>query len=135
MKFKAYVTALLDINDEEKFNDKKKGGITTMELLYTIAKVKGSNKWYAHHVDFPNRPCAVDGSPIFGTKKNTLHIAATMQGISYKEYMTLRKNASPKECCRSCLYYESYYSVKNKEWQAICKSTVIREKIVNEELV
>ena len=106
-----------------------------MKLAYTVSKLKGSSKWYAHHIDFPNRPCAVNDYPVFGTKKDALHIAATMQGVSYKEYMTLRRGKIQTESCKNCSYYETYYSVKNKEWQSICKLTVIRERIANKETV
>ena len=62
-----------------------------MKLAYTVSKEKGTSRWYAPAVGFPNIPCIIDGSPTFGTKKDALHNAANMQGLPYKEYMALRR--------------------------------------------
>lgn len=62
-----------------------------MKLTYTVSKVKGSDKWYAHMTGFPNIPCMIDGRSTFGTKKEALHNAALMMALPYKEYMQLRR--------------------------------------------
>lgn len=61
-----------------------------MKLTYTVSKEKGSNRWYAHKVGFPNIPVMSERGT-FGTKKNALHIAADSMALSYKEYMELRR--------------------------------------------
>ena len=63
-----------------------------MTLNYTVSKEKGG-KWYAHAVGFPGIPCMISGRGTFGDKKHALHNAAMMQGLSYKDYMTLRRKA------------------------------------------
>lgn len=61
-----------------------------MKLTYTVSKLKGQNKWYAHMVGFANIPVmAAQGT--FVDKKTALHIAADCMGIPYKEYMQLRR--------------------------------------------
>lgn len=57
-----------------------------MKLTYTVSKEKGG-KWYCHQVGYPGIP--VFGS--FGDKKKALHVAADSMGLSYKEYMALRR--------------------------------------------
>lgn len=61
-----------------------------MKLTYTVSKEKGSNRWYAHKVGFPNIPVMSERGT-FGSKKNALHIAADSMVLSYKEYMALRR--------------------------------------------
>lgn len=61
-----------------------------MKLTYTVSKEKGSNRWYAHQVDFPHIPVMSERGT-FGTKKNALHTAADSMGLSYKEYMEIRR--------------------------------------------
>lgn len=61
-----------------------------MELTYTVSKEKGSNRYYAHKVGFPNIPVMSERGT-FGTKKYALHIAADSMGLPYKEYMALRR--------------------------------------------
>lgn len=55
-------------------------------MTYTVSKVKGSDKWFAHPVGHPE-----DRKGKYGTKKEALHVAAECMGISYKEYMKLRR--------------------------------------------
>lgn len=62
-----------------------------MKRVYTVSKVKDSDKWYAHKVGFSNCPCMIDGRHTFGTKKEALNNAAIMMGIPYKEYMKLER--------------------------------------------
>lgn len=56
-------------------------------MIYNVAKEKGG-RWYVCHADMPDKP-------IPGThckeKKDALHIAAEREGVSYKEYLKLRK--------------------------------------------
>ena len=61
-----------------------------MKVTYTVSKEKGSNRYYAHKVGFPNIP-VVSERGTFGTKKDALHIAADSMGLPYKEYMALRR--------------------------------------------
>ncbi len=57
-------------------------------IIYDVAKEKGG-RWYVFNTKQPSKP-------IPGTyrkeKKDALHIAAGYQGISYKEFLKLRKN-------------------------------------------
>lgn len=64
-----------------------------MELKYTVSKEKGG-QYYVHFVGNPNIPLA--GS--YGDKKKALHFAANAQGITYKEYMKLRKKEESNDC-------------------------------------
>jgi hypothetical protein len=64
-----------------------------MKLTYTVSKEKGSNRWYAHKVGYSYIPCIIDGCPTFGTKKEALHNAAMMMGLSYKDYMSVRRKS------------------------------------------
>ena len=64
-----------------------------MKLTYTVSKEKGSSRWYAHKVGFPNIPVMSERGT-FGTKKNALHIAADSMGLPYKEYMEIRRKDS-----------------------------------------
>ena len=61
-----------------------------MELTYTVSKEKGSNRYYAHKIGFPNIPVMSERGT-FGTKKEALHTAADSMGLPYKEYMALRR--------------------------------------------
>lgn len=56
-------------------------------MIYTVSKERGSSRWYVHPVGDPK--AAVPGSA--GDKKRALHIAADYEGVSYKEYMALRR--------------------------------------------
>lgn len=58
-----------------------------MTITYDVSKQKGSNRYYAHKVETPKVP--VPGS--LGDKKEALHAAAECMGLSYKEYMDLRR--------------------------------------------
>lgn len=61
-----------------------------MQITFDVAKEKGSNRYYAYDVEQPNIP--VSGSKAtYGTKKDALHNAAENMGVSYKEYMKLRR--------------------------------------------
>jgi hypothetical protein len=60
-----------------------------MELTYDVAKEKGSSRYFAYSVKTPHIP--VFGS--LGDKKHALHVAADCMGISYKDYMKLRRKA------------------------------------------
>lgn len=60
-----------------------------MKITYDVAKEKGSSRYFAHAVETPHIP--VIGS--LGDKKHALHVAADCMGISYKEYMKLRRKA------------------------------------------
>lgn len=65
--------------------------IKNMVLKYTIAKEKGSSRYYVHKVDNP--------SPIpdtYGTKKQALHIAAKLNELPYRDYMKVRRKAGVK---------------------------------------
>lgn len=57
-----------------------------MELAYTTAKEKGSSRYYVHRV---GDPAPISGT--YGEKKQVMHTAAKMNGITYKEFMRLRK--------------------------------------------
>lgn len=56
-------------------------------ITYDVIKEKGG-RWYVCHVATPNKP-------IPGTfkkdKKDAMHIAADYMGVSYKEYLKMRK--------------------------------------------
>lgn len=57
-----------------------------MVLKYTIAKERGSSRYYVHEVGNP--------SPIpntYGTKKQALHKAAKLNDLGYKDYMKVRR--------------------------------------------
>ncbi len=56
---------------------------------YDISKQKGSSRWYAHLVETPKIPASR-----LTDKKTALHDAAALMGISYKEYMNLRRRNS-----------------------------------------
>jgi hypothetical protein len=61
-------------------------------MEYTISKEKGSNRYYVHRIG--------DKTPIlytYGTKKQALHKAAYLNGVSYKEYLKLRKQDGSDE--------------------------------------
>lgn len=62
-----------------------------MELTHLIAKEKGG-RYYVHESATPKKP--IPGS--FGDKKHALRFAAKCMGISYKEYLKLRKE-NPSE--------------------------------------
>lgn len=62
-----------------------------MKRMYTVSRVKNSDKWYAHKVGFSYCPCMIDGRRTFGTKKEALQNAAIMMCLPYKEYMLLER--------------------------------------------
>ena len=55
-----------------------------MKRMYTVSRVKNSDKWYAHKVGFSYCPCMIDGRRTFGTKKEALQNAAIMMCLPYK---------------------------------------------------
>lgn len=57
-----------------------------MVLIYTVAKEKGSSRYYVCKVDDPT-PL----TPAYSTKKKALHKAAEMQDLDYKMYMKIRR--------------------------------------------
>lgn len=57
---------------------------------YTISKAKDTNLWYAHQVGFPYIPVMSERGT-FGTKTNALYVAADSMGLTYKEYMDVRR--------------------------------------------
>ena len=56
-------------------------------LEYTVVKEKGSNRYYVCRVGEENIPL----TSRFTAKKKALHKAAEMEGLDYKEYMSLRR--------------------------------------------
>lgn len=60
-----------------------------MELTHQIAKEKGG-RYYVHETATPKKPIPDS----FGDKKYALRFAAKCMGISYKEYLKLRKGGS-----------------------------------------
>ncbi len=64
-----------------------------MNITYDVAKEKGSKMYFAFNVDNPNVPVA-GAKGTYGTKKDALHNAAEMMGISYKDYMKLRRECA-----------------------------------------
>lgn len=63
-----------------------------MKLAYTVSKEPNSGLWYAHMSGFPNIP-VMSARGTFGTKKRALQTAADSMGLTYKEYMEIRKRA------------------------------------------
>ncbi len=61
-----------------------------MELLYDVAKQRGSSRWFPYRTDTAKVPAG----PL-GTKKEALHAAASLMGIDYNEYMKMRRK---QEC-------------------------------------
>ena len=57
-----------------------------MILEYTVAKEKGSSRYYVIKVGETERL-----SNFYTTKKKALHKAAELQGIEYKTYMKIRR--------------------------------------------
>jgi len=58
-----------------------------MNLMYDVSKQKGSSSWYAYRTDTTKLPIA----GTFGDKKTALHAAARLCGLSYKDYITMRR--------------------------------------------
>ena len=56
-------------------------------MIYTVQKQRGSNRYYVTHVNDKNTPL----SPFYPEKRKALKAAAKMEGISYKQYLRLRK--------------------------------------------
>ena len=61
-------------------------------LEYTVSKEKGSNRYYVCRVGEENIPL----TSRFTEKKKALHKAAEMEGLDYKEYMSLRRKENAK---------------------------------------
>ena len=61
-------------------------------LEYTVTKEKGSNRYYVCRVGEENIPL----TSRFTEKKKALHKAAEMEGLDYKEYMSLRRKENAK---------------------------------------
>ena len=57
-----------------------------MTIAYDVSKQKGSSRWYPHKVESPK----VAAGPL-ADKKTALHAAADLMGVSYKEYMDMRR--------------------------------------------
>lgn len=57
-----------------------------MQITYDISKQKGSSLWYPHRIESPK----VAAGPL-ADKKTALHAAADLMGVSYKEYMDMRR--------------------------------------------
>lgn len=57
-----------------------------MTIAYDVSKQKGSNRYYAHKTETPKVPAG----PL-GDKKAALHDAADLCGMSYKDYMNMRR--------------------------------------------
>lgn len=57
-----------------------------MSITYDVSKQKGSSRWYPHKIETPKVPAG----PL-GDKKQALHAAAELMGVSYPEYMELRR--------------------------------------------
>ena len=67
-----------------------------MKLAYTVSTEGESGKgyWYTHKIAFPGIPCMIDGRSTFSaSKRYALENAAMMQGLPFKDYMTLRKES------------------------------------------
>lgn len=58
-----------------------------MVLEYTVSKEKGSSQYYVCRVGEEKTPL----TRRYTTKKKALHKAAEMQGIEYKNYMSIRR--------------------------------------------
>lgn len=57
-----------------------------MTIDYDVSKQKGSNRYYAHKTETPKIPAG----PL-GDKKFALHNAACLCGMSYRDYMAMRR--------------------------------------------
>ncbi len=57
-----------------------------VEITYDVSKQKSSSRWYPHKVESPK----VAAGPL-GDKKQALHAAADLMGLSCKDYMDLRR--------------------------------------------
>ena len=73
--------------DAEYLMQRIKEEAAKMVLEYTVAKEKGSNRYYVCRVGEEKTPL----KRRYTTKKKALHKAAEMQGIEYKKYMRIRK--------------------------------------------
>jgi len=70
-----------------------KTGVENMSITYDVSKQKGSSSWYAYHLDGPKVPIA----GTFGDKKAALHAAAELCGLSYKDYIAMRRKRGVHE--------------------------------------
>ena len=61
-------------------------------MEFTVAKAKGSNRYYVCRVGEERVPL----SRRFTEKKKALHHAADMEGLGFKEYMVLYKKEKAK---------------------------------------
>lgn len=57
-----------------------------VNITYDVSKQKGSSRWYPHKVESPK----VAAGPL-GDKRQALHAAADLMGVSYKDYMDMRR--------------------------------------------
>ncbi len=57
-----------------------------MGIIYDVSKQRGSSRWYPHKVE--SSKVAVG---TLGDKKQALHAAADLMGLSYKDYIDLRR--------------------------------------------
>lgn len=64
-----------------------KTGVENMRITYDVSKQKGSSRWYAYQLEGPKIPIA----GTFGDKKDALHAAAELCGLSYRDYIALRR--------------------------------------------
>lgn len=62
-----------------------------MNITYDVSKQKGSALWYPHRIESPR----VAAGPLAG-KKTALHAAANLMGVSYKDYMDMRRKSREK---------------------------------------
>lgn len=57
-----------------------------MTIAYDVSKQKGSNRYYAHKTGTPKTPAG-----LLMDKKAALHYAADLCGMSYRDYMDMRR--------------------------------------------
>ena len=71
-----------------------------MKLCYTVSAIladDGSKVWYAHAIGYSNIPAMDRERGTFTAKRtDALHTAAEHNGLSYKDYMALRKENKTK---------------------------------------
>lgn len=78
--------------DAEYLMQRIKEEAAKMVLEYTVSKEKGSSQYYVCRVGEEKTPL----SRRYTTKKKALHKAAEMQGIEYKQYMSIRRRDGVK---------------------------------------
>lgn len=73
--------------DAEYLMQRIKEEAAKMVLEYTVSKEKGSSQYFVCRVGEEKTPL----TRRYTTKKKALHKAAEMQGIEYKQYMSIRR--------------------------------------------